>query len=297
MGIEKLYFLIIVILLIFLYLLHLKDLTPRAFMNVLYFKLRRSIPKPSKIIPESFIDISGNKNITLIGHRGGAPFYLFAENSLNALRFSKSLGMKIFEVDVILTKDKIPVVFHDLYLDRLTDHTGFVKDFNLKELKKIKLLDLQKISTLDEVISEFPNLIIDIDGNIHDDDAQLIIDHLYNNHYKLLKSTIYIQTNSLKNLNYIRNKPRRILYSYNTYGKKIKDIDSYKDLADFFTFNPSTIINDSLIKAIDESKCIIAVIQGDDIGEFKRIQKLGIEYIMVSNCLPYLRHKILLNKL
>ena len=88
--------------------------------------------------------ISGNKNITLIGHRGGAPFYLFAENSLNALRFSKSLGMKIFEVDVILTKDKIPVVFHDLYLDRLTDHTGFVKDFNLKELKKIKLFGLQQ---------------------------------------------------------------------------------------------------------------------------------------------------------
>ena len=245
-------------------------------MNALFFKLNGSIPKPSRIIPEEFIDISNDQNIKLIGHRGGAPPYLFIENSLNALRFSRSLDMKIFEVDVILTKDKIPIVFHDLYLDRLTDHTGDVNNLTYRELKSIKLLDLQKIPTLDEVISEFPNLIIDIDGNLNDNDTQIIIDHLYDNHYKLLKSSTFIQTNSLKRLNYIKNKPKKFLYSYNTFGHTTKDIDSFKDLADFFTINPSTVINNSLIKALNKNKCIIAVIQGNDIKEFKRIQKLEL---------------------
>ena len=62
------------------------------------------------------------------------------ENSLPAMRAAIAAGYGI-ECDLQLTKDGHALVFHDEWLERLTDATGFVRDKTLAEMQVIGLKD------------------------------------------------------------------------------------------------------------------------------------------------------------
>lgn len=62
------------------------------------------------------------------------------ENSMAAFRKAVEAGYGI-ELDVQLTKDRIPVVFHDETLDRICGTSGKVRDFTYKELQAFPLLN------------------------------------------------------------------------------------------------------------------------------------------------------------
>ncbi|ABY92694.1 glycerophosphodiester phosphodiesterase [Thermoanaerobacter sp. CM-CNRG TB177] len=71
----------------------------------------------------------------VIAHRGdsrNAP-----ENTLASFKSALEMGADGIELDVQLTKDGQLVVIHDERVDRTTDGIGFVKDFTLKELKRL----------------------------------------------------------------------------------------------------------------------------------------------------------------
>jgi len=71
----------------------------------------------------------------VIAHRGdskNAP-----ENTLASFKRALEIGADGIELDVQLTKDGQLVVIHDERVDRTTDGIGFVKDFTLKELKRL----------------------------------------------------------------------------------------------------------------------------------------------------------------
>ncbi len=59
------------------------------------------------------------------------------ENSLAAIR--KAVPYGIVEIDIQLSSDGEPVVFHDDTLDRMTDHTGRVSEFTAKDISRIRL--------------------------------------------------------------------------------------------------------------------------------------------------------------
>ena len=70
-------------------------------------------------------------------HRGGPVIDgdpLFAEETLPAFRNAHRNLQVVLELDAKLTKDSVPVVFHDDTLDRTTNCTGLVKDKTLAEL-------------------------------------------------------------------------------------------------------------------------------------------------------------------
>ena len=46
------------------------------------------------------------------------------------------LGLKWIEVDVKITKDKIPIILHDDSLDRTTNFKGLAIDFLYEEIKE-----------------------------------------------------------------------------------------------------------------------------------------------------------------
>ena len=74
------------------------------------------------------------------------------ENSLNAFRKAVEHGYGI-EFDVQLSKDQIPVVFHDATLKRMCGVEGNVWDYTLEELQQMKLKDSeQTIPTLEQVL-------------------------------------------------------------------------------------------------------------------------------------------------
>ncbi|WP_342453835.1 glycerophosphodiester phosphodiesterase [Ammoniphilus resinae] len=67
------------------------------------------------------------------GWSGKAP-----ENTLAAIRLALSHpGIQAIEMDVQLTKDGVPVLFHDFYLDRTTNGTGRLVDQDYDKLLRL----------------------------------------------------------------------------------------------------------------------------------------------------------------
>lgn len=74
------------------------------------------------------------------------------ENSLRAIEKAVENGYGI-EFDVQLSKDNIPVVFHDSSLKRMCGVEGKVWEYTLEELQKMKLADSnQTIPTFEQVL-------------------------------------------------------------------------------------------------------------------------------------------------
>ncbi len=75
------------------------------------------------------------KNFIVIGHRGAC--YFEPENTLRSFKKALQLKCKYIECDVRLSEDNQVVIMHDETLDRTTNGKGFVKNYTLKELKKL----------------------------------------------------------------------------------------------------------------------------------------------------------------
>ena len=75
------------------------------------------------------LDLSARPIIAHRGASGSAP-----ENTLPAFALAVQQGADAFELDVRLTADGIPVVFHDPTLDRTTDRNGPLGARSLAEL-------------------------------------------------------------------------------------------------------------------------------------------------------------------
>jgi len=82
----------------------------------------------------------------IIAHRGAsaeAP-----ENTLAAFQLAHDLGAAWVEFDVMLSQDGVPVVIHDMDLDRTTNGHGKVVDYTLEELQRLDAGKGEKIPTL-----------------------------------------------------------------------------------------------------------------------------------------------------
>lgn len=93
----------------------------------------------------------------IIGHRGAAAYA--PENTIESIHTAADMGCKWVEFDVKLTKDSVPVLFHDDLLDRTTNGHGLVAEMTFSDI-----LDLEcgnwfsegfggiKIPTLEEAV-------------------------------------------------------------------------------------------------------------------------------------------------
>jgi glycerophosphoryl diester phosphodiesterase len=92
----------------------------------------------------------------IIAHRGASA--CAPENTLAAFNLAFEMGADGIELDVTLTKDRIPIVIHDDTVDRTTDGRGAVKEMTLDQTKrldasnKFKKYRGEKIPTLAEVL-------------------------------------------------------------------------------------------------------------------------------------------------
>lgn len=96
--------------------------------------------------------------LTLIfAHRGANQHC--PENTMSAYKKAHQLGVDGIEVDVHLSRDAVPVLIHDLTVNRTTNGKGKVSDKTVSELKKLDAgnwfspkFRLEKIPTLDEFL-------------------------------------------------------------------------------------------------------------------------------------------------
>ncbi|AUC82524.1 glycerophosphodiester phosphodiesterase family protein [Lacinutrix sp. Bg11-31] len=84
------------------------------------------------------------------GHRGAKGYV--AENTVESILKAIELGVDGIEIDVHKCKSGELVVFHDFTVDRITNGTGEISSFTLKELKGLMVLDHYQIPTLIEVL-------------------------------------------------------------------------------------------------------------------------------------------------
>lgn len=73
------------------------------------------------------------KKIEVWAHRGASGY--IPENTMDAFEEAAIQHADGIELDVQMTKDGELVVFHDETLDRVTEASGYLKDFTLEELK------------------------------------------------------------------------------------------------------------------------------------------------------------------
>lgn len=109
--------------------------------------------------------VKSDPNFYIIAHRAGgrnSDRIPFAENSLNLVKHAAEMGANGVEIDIKLTKDNIPLIYHDDDINtRLTMKgpvIGNIEDFNFEFLSRyVRLVDGQKIPSLEEML----NTIID----------------------------------------------------------------------------------------------------------------------------------------
>jgi glycerophosphoryl diester phosphodiesterase len=89
----------------------------------------------------------------LIAHRGAC--FEAPENSLEAFQVAMDQGACRIEFDVQLTRDGIPVVFHDPTTERLTDRRLEVEYSTLAELRELRLANGEPLPTLDDACALF----------------------------------------------------------------------------------------------------------------------------------------------
>jgi glycerophosphoryl diester phosphodiesterase len=95
----------------------------------------------------------------IYGHRGASEYA--PENSIEAFQLAYEMGADGIEFDVQMTKDGYLVVTHDEEISRVSDGSGYVKDFLLEELREFKFNRTHpdfkgvRIPLLEEVLDRF----------------------------------------------------------------------------------------------------------------------------------------------
>jgi len=137
------------------------------------------------------------KPFEIVAHRG-IPTEA-SENTIESFQRAVDLGADAVELDVRLTADRIPVVYHYFYLDEHTTASGAIFDYTFEQLKDVEVLCQKNpaakpghISALCEILDLFSGQIgleIEIKGP-EPEAAEVISNSLHK--YKGLWDTIEV---------------------------------------------------------------------------------------------------------
>lgn len=85
----------------------------------------------------------------LVAHRGYQRKY--PENTLLAMREAVAAGAHFLETDIQLTEDKLPVLYHDMYLSRISGSTGKISELDLAAAQSLSAHEPSRLG------KQFPN--------------------------------------------------------------------------------------------------------------------------------------------
>jgi glycerophosphoryl diester phosphodiesterase len=78
----------------------------------------------------------------LVAHRGYTLRY--PENTLIGVAAAIQAGARFVEIDVQLSADQVPVLFHDRKLSRVCGETGSIHDYPMAQLKRFKAMEFNR---------------------------------------------------------------------------------------------------------------------------------------------------------
>lgn len=86
----------------------------------------------------------------VLGHRGARA--VKTENTIEAFRYACQSGIKWVELDAMLSKDGVVMVFHDETLERMTGQVGRLDEMTAEELQGLSVRSAERIPTLAAVL-------------------------------------------------------------------------------------------------------------------------------------------------
>jgi glycerophosphoryl diester phosphodiesterase len=108
--------------------------------------------------PESRPRIFAHRGLTYKNHDLVAD-----ENTLKSFELALAAGADYLESDIQVTKDSVPVLFHDANLRRLIGKNTAISSLTLAELRNIRLPLSGQIPTLAEALTLFPEAKFNLD--------------------------------------------------------------------------------------------------------------------------------------
>jgi glycerophosphoryl diester phosphodiesterase len=120
--------------------------TPERPLELVYVR-----PFSEKVLKNDF---------EILAHRSGgrtSDLLGISENSLEMIDFSENLGSTGVEIDVLLSKDNVPILYHDtdinIRLTRKSPLNGPISNFTYPEISRfIRLVNGERIPTLEEAL-------------------------------------------------------------------------------------------------------------------------------------------------
>jgi len=232
----------------------------------------------------------------VIGHRGAAAYA--PENTLESIHTAADIGVEWVELDVKLTKDSVPIIFHDDTLDRTTNGSGLVADTDYEDIKQLEAGSWYaesftgiKIPTLEETIEVLINLNLGLNLEIkpcpgrEKETAEITLDVLsqyWDDHERLLISSF--QHVSLEAAGHVANDWARGLLlapeggddgNEQTINPNWKDIADYLDVK---TVNVGTrIATRDIIEEIIDLNYHPLVYTVNDPMEGRQFQSWGVD--------------------
>jgi glycerophosphoryl diester phosphodiesterase len=96
---------------------------------------------------------------TLVAHRGYQKLY--PENTALSVTQAIKAGALFVEIDIQLSKDHQPLVYHDISLERVSACPGSVADLTLRELEQLPAYEPQRLGTqfIEETISSLETVV------------------------------------------------------------------------------------------------------------------------------------------
>jgi len=96
-----------------------------------------------------------------LAHRGASND--LPENTMAAFECAVDLGYRYIETDVHATRDGVLIAFHDDRLDRVTRHSGLISELDWSEIKKARVEDSEPVPLLEDLLTRWPELRINLD--------------------------------------------------------------------------------------------------------------------------------------
>lgn len=224
----------------------------------------------------------------VIGHRGAASYA--PENTIEGIHTAADVGIEWVELDVKLTKDDVPILFHDEEIDRTTNGSGKIADMTYSELKELEAgswfsegFTGIKIPTLEDAIDALIkrdlglNLEIKPCPNREKDTAEVALDMLsqmWDDHDRLLISSFdHIALEAARDV--ANDWARGLLLG----GEEL--LPNWDELADYLdvkTINVAkNLVTEELIESILEKEFTPLIFTVNDPIDARIFQAMGVQ--------------------
>ena len=227
----------------------------------------------------------------IFAHRGYSGKY--PENTMLAFEGALKLNVNGIELDVHTTKDGKLAAIHDESIDRTFLGNGLVKDYDLRDLKKLENRDEKFRENIDSIIGTLEEVILLV--SFKDDfvlNIELKTDVIHYNgieedvlemldSYDMIENTIISSFNheSLK----ICKKINKNIKTAVLYSEPIEDIVNYAKELGVYAIHPDyKLVDKSLIKKCHENNILVNAYTVNEKEDIERLIEEGIDGIITD---------------